>query len=240
VRDELAQANEELARLHVLPASDAAALGSLTEATPGQVAQPERSPDGAKGGREGTGVLHGIELRERGGEVPEKRPRRYRLGQQAVRRFFKGVPILPSVGFTQEGDADRGTMPQEEESLRGGRLSAAISNAMVSLISEYTGRGPTKARTNLGEDLASCVLEDTLTKGERSLVAAGQADVVLQMRRSFQNAMREDAIEAVEQLTGRRVAAFLSDNHIDPDLAVETFVFEPRAGVGDEQRPSEA
>jgi uncharacterized protein YbcI len=129
-------------------------------------------------------------------------------------------------------------MPEPEQQLSGGRLAAAISNAVVGLMSDYTGRGPTKARTNLGEDSASCILEDTLTKGERSLVAAGNADAVLEMRKAFQNSMREDAIEVVEQLTGRRVLAFLSDNHIDPDLAVETFVFEPRASEGDEQPPS--
>ena len=33
----------------------------------------------------------------------------------------------------------------------------------------------------------------------------------------------------VESISGRSVSAFMSNNHIDPDLAVETFVLEPRA-----------
>jgi uncharacterized protein YbcI len=119
-------------------------------------------------------------------------------------------------------------MPEPYGQLSGGRLAAAISNAVVGLMSDYTGRGPTRARTNLGEDSASCILEDTLTKGERSLVEAGHSDAVLDMRKAFQNSMREEAIATIEQLTGRRVIAFLSDNHIDPDIAAETFVFEPR------------
>jgi hypothetical protein len=45
--------------------------------------------------------------------------------------------------------------------------------------------------------------------------------------------MREPLVGAVEQPTGRNVIAFLSDNHIDPDLATETFVLESLAG-GDE------
>jgi len=42
--------------------------------------------------------------------------------------------------------------------------------------------------------------------------------------------MRDDLIAVVEELTGRRVIAFLSDNHMDPDIAVETFVTEGGAG----------
>jgi hypothetical protein len=31
----------------------------------------------------------------------------------------------------------------------------------------------------------------------------------------------------VEKLTDRKVIAFMSDNHIDPDLGIESFVLEP-------------
>ena len=51
-----------------------------------------------------------------------------------------------------------------------GPRSAAISNMVVRLVSAYTGRGPTNARTHISEDLVTVVLRDTLTKGERSLV----------------------------------------------------------------------
>jgi uncharacterized protein YbcI len=36
--------------------------------------------------------------------------------------------------------------------------------------------------------------------------------------------MREDLVGLVEEITGRTVIAFLSDNHLDPDIAVESFV----------------
>ena len=39
--------------------------------------------------------------------------------------------------------------------------------------------------------------------------------------------MAQEAIGIVEELSGRRVAAFMSDNHIDPDLAIEIFVLQP-------------
>jgi uncharacterized protein YbcI len=100
---------------------------------------------------------------------------------------------------------------------------------MVRLLSEYTGRGPTKARTYINEDLISIVLQDTLTKGEQSLVRDGSIELVLASRKAYQNTMREDLVAAVEELSGRKVMAFLSDNHLDPDFAVESFVLAPRS-----------
>jgi uncharacterized protein YbcI len=108
-----------------------------------------------------------------------------------------------------------------------GVLSSAISNATVRLLSEHTGRGPTKARTYIAGDLISVVLQDTLTKGERSLVRSGESDLVLRTRRAHQEAMRAELIGSVEEITGRSVVAFLSDNHLDPDYAVESFVLAP-------------
>jgi len=107
-----------------------------------------------------------------------------------------------------------------------GELSAAISNAIVALMADYTGRGPSQSQTYVHENLVVCILHDGLTKGEQSLVMDGKEDAVLQMRRTFQSTMRTELIAVVEQLTGRTVAAFMSDNHVNPDVAVETFVLE--------------
>ena len=108
-------------------------------------------------------------------------------------------------------------------------MAAAISNAMVQLLQAYTGRGPTRSRTTIDTDLVVCVLADTLTKGEAQLVRGGEEAIVLQQRRAYQRLMRDDAVAAVERLTGREVIAFISENHIAPDLAIETFVLAPVA-----------
>ena len=109
----------------------------------------------------------------------------------------------------------------------GGSLASAISNSVRQLVAEYTGRGPTRARTSIRDNVVVVLLEDTLTKGERRLVAQGRDIRVLDYRAEFQAAMREDAIASIEKLTGRKVKAFMSANHIDPDLAAELFVLEP-------------
>jgi uncharacterized protein YbcI len=105
-------------------------------------------------------------------------------------------------------------------------LHRDISRAIVRLTHEYTGRGPTKSRTTINGTLIVCLLEDTLTKGERVLAEKGNPDAVLGMRHQFQKAMRDDAIAEIERLTGRRVVSFMSTNHIDPDLAAEVFVLD--------------
>jgi uncharacterized protein YbcI len=110
-----------------------------------------------------------------------------------------------------------------------GALNSAVSNLIVRLIGQYAGRGPVRARSYVDGDLVCVVLQDTLTHGERSLVGTGQEQLVLSTRRAFQDAMRSEAIAGVEELTGRKVMAFMSDNHIDPDVGVECFVLEPDA-----------
>jgi uncharacterized protein YbcI len=109
----------------------------------------------------------------------------------------------------------------------GGELSVAISNGMVHLLRQYTGRGPTKARTTVGRDHVLIMVQDALTTGERTLVDAGYGDEVMFTRRRFQEVMRPEATKMVEQLTGRPVVGFMSDNHANPDLGVEVFILQP-------------
>lgn len=121
---------------------------------------------------------------------------------------------------TQSQSSDRASAP------------AAVSNLVVRLMNEYTGRGATQAWTSIDGDVVTCVLRDTLTKGERSLVNDGKPELVIGMRRAFQETMRDDLVAGVELILERKVIAFLSANHIDPDIAVETFILEPEPAQG--------
>jgi len=114
-----------------------------------------------------------------------------------------------------------------ESQIRDGELAAQISNTVVRALARTTGRGPTKAKTTLGPNGVFVVLQDTLTRGERTLADAGQHEAVLDLRHRWQMIMKQDVSREIEELTGRKVIGFMSDNHIDPDLAVEVFVLEP-------------
>ena len=102
----------------------------------------------------------------------------------------------------------------------------ALSNAIVGCLREYTGRGPTRARTTIHDNVVLTILEDTLSKGEQALVANGRAETVLALRQEYQAAMREESSALVGQLTGRKVIAMMSANHIDPDLGAEIYILD--------------
>jgi uncharacterized protein YbcI len=108
-----------------------------------------------------------------------------------------------------------------------GQAAQAISQGVVRLMREYTGRGPTQAHTTITDTLVIVVLRDTLLKAERSLVQDGQSEAVMSMRRRFQETMREELIALVTEHTGREVEAFMSDNAIEPDVAAEMFLLAP-------------
>jgi uncharacterized protein YbcI len=114
-----------------------------------------------------------------------------------------------------------------EEHAHGGQLAAAISNTVVRAIADTTGRGPTRARTTMGQDAIFVVVQDTLTKGERTLVNAGDETMVLRVREAWQRTMHDSLNLEIEELTGRRVIGFMSTNHVDPDVGVEVFILEP-------------
>ncbi len=124
-------------------------------------------------------------------------------------------------------------MTSQEAPVSRGKAAQSISNALVRMLRDYTGRGPTQAYTTITDTHVVVVLRDALLKAERSLVKDGQHEAVIDMRRRFQRTMKGDLIAAVEQHTGREVLAFLSDHHIDPDIAVEVFILKPRASGGD-------
>jgi uncharacterized protein YbcI len=108
-----------------------------------------------------------------------------------------------------------------------GKALAAISNAIVGIHREFYGRGATRARTVWQGDYVAVYLEDLFTTVERTLIEAGRVDSVRSTRFIFQEAMRDRFTGAVEELTGRKVIAFFSQVHIEPDMGLEAFVLEP-------------
>jgi uncharacterized protein YbcI len=108
-----------------------------------------------------------------------------------------------------------------------GQIAAAISEGLVHLHKQYYGKGPTKAKTYLVNDTVICMLHGGFTIVERTLIDKGRAAAVHDVRRSFQSTMEEQFTEVVESTTGRKVIAYMSQVHSDPDIAVEIFVLEP-------------
>jgi uncharacterized protein YbcI len=108
-----------------------------------------------------------------------------------------------------------------------GAKLAAISTFTVALFRQYTGRGPSKARTFIDDDMLVVVLQNALTPLELTLVDNDRAEIVLATRKTLQELMSAELIAGVEQRMQRTVTAFLSANHIAPDVAIVTFLLAP-------------
>jgi uncharacterized protein YbcI len=106
------------------------------------------------------------------------------------------------------------------------RSAQAISNAITKLQREHYGRGPESVRTVVGYDHIICFLENTFVPVERTLIDAGETAAVRETRLAFQRAMESRFTHTVEELSGRKVRAFLSQVSLNPDISVEVFVLE--------------
>jgi uncharacterized protein YbcI len=126
-----------------------------------------------------------------------------------------------------------------DEHRSGGELNAAITRAVVRLHRERTGRGPTRAHAFYRGNVIVVIMHDAMSRAESSLAANGRIETVIEIRQAFQETMRAALVELVESLTGCVVEAFMSANHIEPDMAAEIFVLDrPVPGEPGERRLS--
>jgi uncharacterized protein YbcI len=91
----------------------------------------------------------------------------------------------------------------------------------------FFGRGPAKAKTTIVDDLVVCVLWESFTTVELTLLKRGKKEAVEAFRRTFQSTMESHFTEVVEKATGRQVRAYMSQVHVNPDVAVELFLLSP-------------
>lgn len=114
------------------------------------------------------------------------------------------------------------------------RINAALANEIGAYVAEFTGRGATRSRAFIDHDVVVCLLEDNQTKGERNLVAAGQAELVRLQRDALQRAMEPHLVSIVQRLTGRIVRTFLGGTSTRGDSSVKVFVLEPELAPASE------
>jgi uncharacterized protein YbcI len=108
---------------------------------------------------------------------------------------------------------------------RQGEQLAAVTNGIVQLFREYYGRGPNKAKSYLlDERIVVCVLEETMTTVEKTLVETGKGDMVRQVRLAFQEAMAHEFRGTVSKALGRPVVGYHSQLTLEPDIGFEFFV----------------
>jgi uncharacterized protein YbcI len=130
--------------------------------------------------------------------------------------------------------ADPSRRDEEQQTpLSGGELLSAISTNIVKILREHYGRGPMRAKTYVLDDLIVCVLKNGFTAIEQTMVDTGSPERVVAMRREFQEMIGDRYRHLIENLSGRKVTAFLSQAHIEPDITIEAFLLDrPLEGYG--------
>lgn len=113
------------------------------------------------------------------------------------------------------------------------RGALSISNAITRLHREHYGRGPTTVRTLVQRNSVVCLLDDIYTPAERTLIDAGRIETVREARQGVHDASAPKFVAAVEEVAGRRVIAFMSQIHVDPDMAALVFVLDPLSPDGE-------
>jgi uncharacterized protein YbcI len=107
-----------------------------------------------------------------------------------------------------------------------GQVAAAISNAIVGIHSKHYGKGPTKAKTYLIDDMVVCVMQDVFTTVERTLIDAGRGDLVREVRTTFQYSLRDEFRDAIGSIVRRPTHSFMSQIDCEADMAIEFFLLE--------------
>lgn len=118
----------------------------------------------------------------------------------------------------------------DPQPLSGGELNAAVTREVIRVQNESHGRGPKKAFSFHNGNVLVTILEEVLTPAERKLAGDGESEAVLRMRSLYQRNMAAELKRGIEAITGREVVAVMSDNHLNPDIAVETFILDRPLG----------
>ena len=105
-----------------------------------------------------------------------------------------------------------------------GTLLEAVSNLVVGIYADHVGRGPTKARSYMSGDIVVCLMEDTLTRAEKTLLRSGRGDAVTENRTALRATMRDEMVRGIEHLMGRRVRALTSGSDLAPDVISDLFL----------------
>jgi|SRR5579884_1284643 len=118
---------------------------------------------------------------------------------------------------------------RQHEPDSGQSLLLQISNAMVRMQKEFFGKGPTRAKSYMFDDMLLVVMREGLTTAEKTMLEFGHPNQVRQFRQLYQDEMCGRLTGMIEELTERKVVNYQSQVLFDPDMTLEIFVFEPTA-----------
>ena len=106
-------------------------------------------------------------------------------------------------------------------------LAAELTRSLSSLWTEYAGKPPTGAHTEIDGNVVTCVLADGVDDFNQSMIAPQIGDTVPGAEALTATTYKREAVAAVVRLTRQRVASFVSSHDRDTDVATEIFTLAP-------------
>ena len=103
-------------------------------------------------------------------------------------------------------------------------IEQPIGERMAALHSHYYGQAPASYTVYALDEIVAVVFEETFTPAEQVLIERGEEEGIQEIRRRFQRTMSDQFTEIVEQATGQRVRAFMSDTDLDARVSIEIFL----------------
>nr|CTQ89699.1 hypothetical protein [Kibdelosporangium sp. MJ126-NF4] len=113
---------------------------------------------------------------------------------------------------------------------------AAVAEKITSLERSFYGRGPRNVKVSVSDDdpISLVVLSiDSLTVADAVLSERGHKDAVIRHHEALHEATKAEFRQAIEEIVGSPVSAYLAQVHPDTGHAVRVFVFSD-LGVFDE------
>ena len=104
----------------------------------------------------------------------------------------------------------------------------AVAEKVTSLERSFYGRGPRNVKVSVSDDdpISLVVLSiDSLTVADAVLNERGHQEAVLRHHEALHEATRQDFLDAIEEIVGSPVSAYLAQVHPTTGYAVRVFVF---------------
>jgi uncharacterized protein YbcI len=140
--------------------------------------------------------------------------------------------VADSGGIITNGDKEMMISSLVGDRSSGTGLPAELSASLVSLWTQYAGKPPSSARTEIRGNVVTCVLVDAVGDYNRGMIASQGRDTVRGVGKLTPAAYKREAVAAVVRLTRQRVASFVSSHDRDTDVATEVFTLEPSLSRG--------
>jgi uncharacterized protein YbcI len=152
-----------------------------------------------------------------------------------AKTLFVSMRTMVSLRTSTGGRSFPQMEPPEGAGERAGTPGATLATSVLARVSgeiaaayrRAWGRGPVRTTAHwAGTDALLVLLDDGHTEAERTALAAGRGDQVLDGRRVLHAALEVELTALVERITGRSVRAVLGATRLGPDLSAEIFLFE--------------